>query len=586
MQSLPSEPPSLDSTCYICLMGHGELAPLCNKLESQDFIKPCQCSFLVHRKCFISWVSSVIIQNGNGRNFDTDQQQQQQVQQLQEQQVRQQVETQVPLQPAGNGNPEEQTYFVAVVGRILALTMRIPSLTTPVSPQQQQQFTTPPTTTTDEQPTPPSPSPTPIPTPTPSPTLRNIKVAVTQCPQCKRRIILSSPTSKSVNFQTQLDQIITEAAKTITLSTTYCSIGAIVTSLVIAGVGSVGLGVLNIIAPINVQMSLFDTGLSTSGGGRGLLYRGGLGILNGFRGVNVGSNGLISNGNLSNDGIIMNLVERGVLPMSRFYGVTCSVALYLFYLRHGDYFDNNFIKIAFRMLPFIISGVGLRENDDFITSGGKSPFLKLSATKKIILLTLPLRGIYKLFYNLGLNRIYYKWCKKVQPCLIADSLSFKELERMEKETEEDYEADLIAQEKRRNEMKQENNGNKLINLMQKLIRIILPKLSISNLKRLKREIINCFKTNYGLVFRKTNIFLYISTTLTWPIAGRIISSFLLSKIPQMNGFLNKFTDTPDEGEFLRNIIGCCLVVLLKDGVNLYFNYCRYCQLRDMDVVKM
>ncbi|KAH3664156.1 hypothetical protein OGAPHI_004870 [Ogataea philodendri] len=459
MQSLTSLPDDSEYSCYICLAGRGELAPFCNSEESKDWVKPCQCSLVAHRKCFLSWVSSLDLQK------------------------RKQQENPETL-PSGvrsatlmyNYNIQSLLFGFPLIKKSETITVFI------------------------------------------------------DCPQCKRQICFQTPNSRILNLRQTISSGISNIMRVGISSTVISSSLASVSMGFLVCLSATGFRVMQMITPQSVQLSLFDV-------------------------------------NRLNTRTLISALDDGSIPIPKFLMITGSIPLYLIYMRMSVLGTGPFNMVG-RVFPLLL----FKNQQDLIDN----------PAKKLLLLTLPLQYIYRAFYSLTFNRIYYKWCKQVQPCFIADRLSLKELERIEEENREEDE--YHEAEKESHKLEPSHTG--LLGIIRRYLNLVFSHSGLRSIRfsRLRRELINCFKFDYARVFQNSQFFLFLATTMSWPYFGELISRTLLAKIPNINSFLQKYINTPDESEFLRNLIGCVVVVLAKDLINLYFNYKKFKQLKEVDVV--
>ncbi|GME80209.1 unnamed protein product [Ambrosiozyma monospora] len=487
MESLHRISDDPDNRCYICLQGKDELAPFCNIKESKDWVKPCSCSLIAHRKCFLSWVSSLDLQKRKDSQYQRQQQEQYNG-----------GNGGNNLGGGGAGNNSQLLFRYSVQHAIFGVPFFRKSEKT------------------------------------------NIFVA---CPQCKRSICFKTPNSTLLNLKSTLDTTLSNMIKVGLISGVISATSICLTVGCFATAATIGLKITDKLAPDSVQLSLFDL----------------------------------------NPPFLMtceDAIRKELIPGGKFLAFTLSVPFHFLMLRSSWGFGLAKQLTGLTVLPMLVY------------AGWEN--LKTNPAKMCLFASLPLKLLYTLVYNLTFNRIYYRWCKQVQACFIADRLSLQEIERIEKENVEEYEVkelesnrrEIIGRRSRSRIGSNETSRWTFYSTLMKPIQHFLScfKLSKIQASRLKREFINCFKFDYSTVFQSKKFFLVISTTLLWPQIGEMAGRLLETNIPMVHDFISGLVNTPNEGIFVRNCIGCLAVAILKDFVNLYFNYRKFKQLKDIDVV--
>ncbi|GMG27663.1 unnamed protein product [Ambrosiozyma monospora] len=489
MESLHRIADNPDNKCYICLQEQNELAPFCNMKESKDWVKPCSCSFIAHRKCFLSWVSSLDLQKRKDLQF------QQQQEQRQEQRQQQERLNRARNLQGGGGFANQLLFRYSIQHAIFGIPFFRKAEKT------------------------------------------NIFVP---CPQCKRSICFKTPDSTLLNLKSTLDTTLSNMLKVGLISGVVSATSVCLTVGCFATAATIGMKITDRMAPDSVQLSLFD------------VYPPFLMTCE-------------------------DALKKELIPGGKFLAFTLGVPFHLLMLRSNWGLGLAKQLSGLTLLPMLLY------------SGWEN--LKTNPAKMCLFASVPLKVLHAIIFKLTLNRIYYRWCKQVQACFIADRLSLEELDRIEKESMEEYELEELESKQRKKSRRsrrdsRETSGWSILSAISEPIQHFLSYFKFTKIQasRLKREVIICLKFDYSSVFQSKKLFLLISTTLLWPQIGEMTGKLLEKNIPILHDFISESVNTPNEAIFVRNFIGCFAVAILKDFVNLYFNYRKFKQLKEIDVV--
>ncbi len=195
-----------------------------------------------------------------------------------------------------------------------------------------------------------------------------------------------------------------------------------------------------------------------------------------------------------------------------------------------------------------------------------------------------LRLGYKVWYNFVVNYFYYKLAVTVRPHLLENDI------------ENNSNAGAVLNDGEIVEVNQQPSlvqrlYNNTKNLLGRLFTInhgsfaILPRTYFSKL----------IHKDYSDYFYNSTILFNLASTWIWPYVGSIIGRAILPHIkipsillknPTFNSFRRRIYSNYDRDfTFTRNIIGCCLVVLLKDVVNVYTAYKKVEQIKRRQILK-
>mgnify|MGYP003365419771 CR=1 FL=1 len=446
-----------DFRCFICLCSKGERAPYCSKRESDDFIKPCKCSFIAHRKCFLSWVSSITIPKVIGADPDRN-------------------TFGIPVPFARSTNPQAFTFHCSVFE---LLTGRF--------------------------------------------SLSSDKLCVlVDCPQCRRRICLSTKNSWLLNFRRFGEQVIDSLGSAALLSGAISTACLSILASAMFTLGTLGQDTLNVLAKPSVQLGIYGVRRFPS---------------------------------LS----ISDALDNGLISSQRYASITCALPIYTLYLASSFPFGYQ-ADFVFSVLVYSL----------FSDPEGVPDTIP----RKILRNLTVARALAKALYNITLNKLYYYWHKEIQPCFFTDRLSQDDLIRIEHDIEED------------NEQLSRDEVSAMKDSKYPFIFRILRRSSrylTRSLRTWWRELFICSKVDFSAMFGSSSLYRRVLVSLLLPRGGKYISDHLLILIPGINAFLNRFTDTPDENLFLRNIVGCAVANLISTMLSFGLNYFRYRQLHHIDV---
>ncbi|VEU19727.1 DEKNAAC100693 [Brettanomyces naardenensis] len=256
---------------------------------------------------------------------------------------------------------------------------------------------------------------------------------------------------------------------------------------------------------------------------------------------------------------VSDALDKELISGQKFVTVTCFIPLYMMYM-------NATMPFGFQTdVMFLMLSYSMFNDPNGITDTVPSRIMRRIAVLKIIA---------KAIYNLTINRVYYRWHKKIQPCFFADKLSSGDLQRIESEIEEDNE--------RENREEAAAIKDAAYPLVLRFLRRAFRAIDDTT-RTWWRELLLCSKIDFSKMFGSSSLYRRVLSTFLLPRAGEYVSTHWLILVPGMNTFLNQFTDTPDESLFLRNILGCAVVVLARELVSFSLNYFRFRQLQSIDV---
>ncbi|QPG76312.1 hypothetical protein FOA43_003698 [Brettanomyces nanus] len=446
------------SRCYICLCNKGERAPYCSRRESDDFIRPCKCSLVAHRKCFLSWVSSLAIPKVIGRDDSENNR------------------FGIPMPFTSTPNPSASAYHCSIF-RLFTGTL--------------------------------------------SPAYDKMCVFV-DCPQCRRQICLATKNSLILNFRRFCEQIVDNVGSAALVSGVITTACVSLMASALFSLGVAGQDILEVMAKPSVQLGLYGTKHFPS----------------------------IS---------ISDALDKSLISPQRFVSVTCFVPLYTMYM-------NSALPFGIQTdMMLIMLSYSLFNDPDGLVDTIPCRILRRLAFMKV--------G-FKALYNITLNRAYYRWHKTIQPCFFADKMSAADLQRIEAEIEQDTE--------RENQEEAAEIKDATYPFALRMFRKTGRFLS-SMAHDWWREMILCYTVDFSRMFGSSSLYRRVLSTFLLPRVGVFVSTNLLVLVPGINGFLSKFSDTPDESLFLRNILGCVTVAFGRELLSFSLNYFRYRQFQSIDV---
>lgn len=543
--SEPTEVPK----CWICLCGPDEPPPLGTMKDAVDFVHPCSCSLQAHRRCLLDWISTkdIKIKVGGNATIDGNNNDNQN-----DNANEGGNEVDAIIDDNNNNNNNNENFIVNnrlnVSGIVLGLLRSVVDLFD---------------LRLDNKPA---------------------IIADVTCPQCQAPIFISIPANKLITISSVSKLVARQLVKygilwgIISSIATGLAVGTFVT------LSQMGTNVLHTIVPQSVQPKLF--------GIRSFSYHSitrGNGLFGGYNyNNNYGLSGL--------DGW-----KAALVPM---------IPIYMLGLRAtpGTSYIVEALIHAFPHLSY------LSDNTNAGSSHYQPPTLQQLFNSRDprfwLLLASPVRTLYNMFFNLTLNRVYYRWVTQVRPCFIADRVSALELKEIEDDNREAQELQaeherglLLSRNRTINDNDNTNNevANKVENEARKPTSVIsalfhkitqLFKSSTTVLsetdprkqlarRRRRREFKAAMKNDYSNVFRYESRFLTLLTTMAWPHLAKLISLRLLSKIAS----LANLGRTPDELEFLRNLIAMVIVVVLKDVANLFMVWLKVRQLKNVQILE-
>lgn len=355
------------------------------------------------------------------------------------------------------------------------------------------------------------------------PVSRSKIVLSVKCPQCSNPLLLRTERDR---FNTMVESILgslTSATKAVFYSTFIgTSVASLIASLC-ATLSGTGIQILSVLCPESVQTRL----------------------------LNIPARSLI-------DALNRNLLSR------RFFTLTTFLPIYLACYRADPYKTSLVKELFVELYPLLFLN---KLSDLQEVPRARAAFFLLGFS----------RYTYNLIFNLTLNRVYYNFVKSTQPSFIADSFSLEELDEIQRENEEEYE---IRQE-------YEMESEKFTTVWQRIVHFFTfrSKLHHISISRRRRAFENCLLNDYSGLFNNSSSFLFLLTSMLWPLVGEKISSTLLSRSSYILKLLNRHSKTPDEAIFLRNILGCCVAVLVKDLINLYLAWRKLKALNEIKIVE-
>ncbi|AOA60550.1 hypothetical protein PP7435_CHR1-0903 [Komagataella phaffii CBS 7435] len=345
-----------------------------------------------------------------------------------------------------------------------------------------------------------------------------------KCPQCQKPIILHlKPTGFISSAFKSAEYFVGDFTK-FALASTLLTSAVTATTLASVGVLSLtGMRIMSSLCPNSVILRLFDV--------------------------------------KQRIGTLASAVQNGYLPASRVITFTSTIPFYLLSLRtrYSRMTDNEILVNVFPLsffseTKYLLNFSGINE----------SP-------KKWFLLISPVRYAYMLFFRLTFNPCYYMLAKRTRPGFIANNFSVQEIDEMEIENNPENIPETTSS--------KQMEASIILSIRSWLMKTKRR----FKIRRIRRMFISCLKTDYSKAFGKSSMFFLIGSTLIWPALGEFTSSTLLSKLPSLMRLLNKHVSSPDEAIFVRNLIGCLVVVLAKDVTNLFLTWRSCLQLNDFDV---
>lgn len=183
--------------------------------------------------------------------------------------------------------------------------------------------------------------------------------------------------------------------------------------------------------------------------------------------------------------------------------------------------------------------------------------------------------IYTIIFQLTLNRFYYRWLAQTKPCFIADRLSLSELEQMEQENQMRLELESNREDCDSGKPWYRRIWSWLFPYHTAEERTIIEHIRT-------REFEAIASRNYANLFNKESFFWRFGCSCFWPYLGSIVGK-LLSNYTSINSQILPFIETPAEGAYACNLIGMCVVAIVRDVMLLYFAWKEVQQYNNLDV---
>ncbi len=240
---------------------------------------------------------------------------------------------------------------------------------------------------------------------------------------------------------------------------------------------------------------------------------------------------------------------------------------------------------------------------------------KIGGVKLACTLVPFLRICYNLWYEGVINYLYYRLSVQIRPHLKDDMecLNSLDVDRngihviLNQEINDNGHEENRTQEHNANDIhhRPEANEQRLGNTLFSKIWSMFSdsfKWMIRQEKMLQWDFIpktgyysRLFHRDYSEIFQRKNILLQWITTLIWPYVGSFVGSFLVSKL-KLPSFLQNsrffqlfkrrlFYIHDKNYKFVGNIIGCCVVVMIKDLFNLYSAYKKVNQIKQRKILQ-
>lgn len=202
------------------------------------------------------------------------------------------------------------------------------------------------------------------------------------------------------------------------------------------------------------------------------------------------------------------------------------------------------------------------------------PFLFLSRnetfhmnSKRFLIYHLPLRYVRKFVFACCFNPIYFNWIMSVKPYFIEDKEVIRGIQ-MEQETKDFTETV--------NESQHAIYGFGFFNRFKSIFR---------DIKNGVRRLIEINKIDYSQELIRVDFWQRVGSLFIWPFAGKFLNHALLMKISVIRKFLYNHTGSLDDGLYLGNLIGCCVIVIIKDLINLCIAWRRIIYLKNIKIME-
>ncbi|ODQ78635.1 hypothetical protein BABINDRAFT_167838 [Babjeviella inositovora NRRL Y-12698] len=373
-------------------------------------------------------------------------------------------------------------------------------------------------------------------------------VIESHCPQCKEPIFLATKASSFLLAQEALGLLVKQAVRLSLFGTFGASV---LTGLGLFAFGFLtasGYRIMDSLAPPSVQLKLL--GVSA------------LGVRT-----------------------LSKAIEKNLVPMRKIFLVT-TLPLYVLSLRSYDSGGMGLTQLLREAYPFFYFDSANEILNALVRVNSGDP-------RNMLLQITIIRRLYDLLFKMTFNRLYYRWVRSVKPCFLADRFDPETLVEMERESEREQE---IYQEQEALRIKTPSSEKKsgVVAMLMSVIRALnvfkdgpgAEKRMIRRHRR-RREIQACWKTDFSGTF---SIFLsqyltFFTTTIVWPVVGQYLGTKVLSKLAYARELSNRFAVTPDDALWVRNLVGCCVVVVAKDVYNLYVSWKKVKQLRDIEIAQ-
>ncbi|SCU91902.1 LADA_0F12882g1_1 [Lachancea dasiensis] len=495
-----------DSKCWICLSSGDEYPPMGTLKDARDWVYPCSCSLVAHRKCLLEWVSrnnleyknevlSELNSDGSTIGFES----------LNVSDAYSSVHSRI-----GSFNPLNWLGIrrsSSLDGRLSFNPAEISKVLSSVANDAIVRNVTDAMTAGAQEPLPIGPS------------LRGSRKLVinTVCPQCNSPILLKTSGGLTIPLSIITSKAFTWFAKASTQTTIIGTIGGSILFSCGCLLTSWGLRVLTTLAPESTLLKLLDLPKASN------LYQALQKNQVGFKQV----------------------LLMGLAP------------IFLLSFR----FENKFLGWPKRLYPilFLRPGESLHMN-----------------VKRFLLLLYPLSILNDFIQLVVYNPLYFKWVHRVKPYFLCDRMSLEQLRLYEAEQE------YIETKREAERISPPPNG-----FLSKFLSFFRRKTTEEPLIQgiNTRRFLMATTFDYSQALVETSPWEKITSTMLWPVSGKLFHTFILSKFSWFRSTTAQQTATPDDALFLGNLIGCCAVAILKDLVHLFVTWRRVKQLQSMEVIE-
>ena len=559
-------------TCSFCLGGDTDIPPFGRVEDAQDLIYPCRtCSITTHRKCLIDWINSLPVDR---------------IHELDSLSLSDDSRRRDLLDGGEYGigqAPDNYRVHIHISSQLInSWINNMASQIWPGNDYSDQGLTEGRSVETSQ-----------------------LLLLLTPCPQCKLEIIFSIRKSSFLTLLSVMRMTVTKGVQYGGIMFGVASVFTGILSMSYVGLTSCGLRMMDTLLPGPIFLKLLSKKTTRS--------KNSLSYISQF---------LLGSANKEVDSLELALSEDLIDPFK--FSRVPIFPIVLYRMRSSSFISCLFgdrKKVSFHdwITEFMINGYisslgehqlvkGITRNFSELArliltdprQASRSTYnllrgLDLSSYNNIIAMLIPLRWAYDLFFHLTLNKLHFLNVKSLRPREIANNLSPKDLDSLERTNIELGDLKMWVKNTRRS-VKQEMDkeyeaslagfSDKIGKLCSQYVAIfhrLKEKGAIKKYMKLRfllwlRETKACFRNDYSVTFLYKSSIMRLLTTFMWPFISSKVANLLFKSA---GGSAND-----NKKKLIFNMMGMLIVVFAKDCINLFLSYKKAKQVSQMAVLSV